>query len=79
MFGAVAAITEKHVAECAEVHPVAEWYEAQCLICDWTTDGENHDQVVSESKLHVFHTGHEIHIDIKNVESVLPNLVSRAR
>lgn len=28
MFGAVAAITDKNVAECAEVHPVAEWYEA---------------------------------------------------
>ena len=79
MFGAVAAITEKHVAECAEVHRVAEWYEARCLMCDWTTDGENHDQVVSESKLHVFHTRHEIHIDIKNIESVLPKPASGPR
>ena len=76
MFGAVTVITDQHVAECAEVFPVSECYEARCLMYDWTTDGENHNQVVSESKLHVFHTRHEIHINIKNIESVSPKPVS---
>ena len=69
---AVPAISDKQIAECADVRPVAEWYEARCLCCAWTVDGESHELVVFNSKLHIFHTTHEIHIDIKNIESVLP-------
>ena len=69
---AVPAISDKQIAECADVRPVAEWYAARCLCCDWTVDGESHEQVVFTSKMHVFHTAHAIHIDITNIESVLP-------
>ena len=71
-FGGIPAIDQRKVTECAELLPVAEWYEARCLFCDWTANGESHRHVVFASKLHVFHTGHEIHIDIKNIEAVLP-------
>ncbi len=76
MIGAVAAIDKPRPLDRIAVEPVAEWYEVRCLgtddgICGWTTDGESRSQVIRASKEHVSATGHEVHVDTKNVESVL--------
>ena len=65
------------IMERVEVRPVAEWYEARCLGadgtgCNWTIESEHRHNMLFDAVLHVATTGHQIHIDTSNVESVLP-------